>query len=223
MKALLQKRWFRLLLCAVLLVASVLVNTRLKLGRQAEKLSAQLYAEKSSAAAQTLKTLRSGLEALSSVTDKDEIASAVQELDSAIALLGNGAGISTLLDAWCEALDYPIALAKLSDVDASAAEAAVSNLHAAISSRVDAGTLQQRYAAAQQAGDALLGALGSASLSDTQRERLSQCGELLQQLRRDIAGNAYNEAVYSFLRRNSGGWTRLCASLAGVEYPKLFG
>lgn len=223
MKALFQKRWFLLLLCAVLLFGSLLVNTRLKLGRQAEKLGEQLYADRNSTAAELLKTVRSGVSALGSISDKAEIESAVQSIDEALALLDSGAGIATLLDAWCEALDYPIALAKLNDVDASAAEAAVSALHSAISSRVDAGTLQQRYAAAQQAGDALLGALGSASLSDTQRERLSQCGELLQQLRRDIAGNAYNEAVYSFLRRNSSGWTRLCASLAGVEYPKLFG
>ncbi len=35
--------------------------------------------------------------------------------------------------------------------------------------------------------------------------------------------SAYNEAAYAFLSRNGNGYTRLCASLAGVKYPTPLG
>lgn len=218
-----QKRWFALLLCALVMCGSFLLNTRVGLGREVGRVNEQLYADKSSAAASVLTTVRSGVSALGAISDQAEIDSAVQSIDEALALLDSGASLATRLAAYCEALDVPITLAKLSGLDASEAEAAVSALNAALSSRADAETLRERYHAAQSAGDALLTALGSAELSESQRERAAQSGEQLQKLRRDIASNSYNEAVQRFLRRNGSGFTRLAASLAGVKYPALFG
>ena len=224
MKALFQKRWFLILLCAVVVCGSLLVNTRVGLGREAGKVTAKIYAEKPvKSAAAVLSTVRSGVSALGAIADQSEIDSALQEIDQALALLGSDTNLSTQLSAYCEALDVPVALAKLNGLDAAEAESAIRELESALSARADAQTLQHCYSEAQKAGDSLLTALGSAELSESQRERVTECGELLQRLRRDIAGSAYNQAVYDFMIRNAGGWTRLCANLAGVQYPALIG
>lgn len=223
MKSLLQKRAAAILLCCLLLPASLLLNTRAKLGREADRVSAKLYTDSANGAAAVLATVRSGVSALGAISDQAEIDSAVQEIDQALALLGGGASIATQLSAACEALDVSIALAKLHSIAYSEAQGAVEALRSALSARAGATVLRERYQQAREAGDTLLTALGAAALSETEREQLAECSQLLQKLGSEIAGNAYNQAVYSFLRENGSGWTRLCAQLAGVEYPVLFG
>lgn len=220
MRALLQRRAVAVLLCCLLLPASLVLNTRVGLGRQAGRVTALLYDDQKSDV-RALRTIRSGLEAFASVADRGEIDSAIENLDAAIALLQGGASIATGLSAYCEALDVPIALAKLQGLDAADAQRALNALQSALYT-ADAAVLYERYSAAREAGDALFAALAAAGLSDSQRERVAECAELMQRLARELASNGYNEAVYSFLRRNDSGWTRLCANLAGVAYPVLF-